>query len=234
MTSERVLLNMDLGELSGEAEELYELADIANVACGGHAGDEASMRRAVGLCRDHRTMLGAHPSYPDREGFGRRASRMSASALRQSVAEQCALLAAVARALGQSVAFVKPHGALYHAAGVDIATAGALLQGALESLGPSITMVGPPDGALAETAARHEVGYAREGFADRAMRADGSLVPRGGEGALLVDPAAAAERARELASSGSIETICVHGDTPGAEKIALAVRRVLDAIRATA
>jgi UPF0271 protein len=233
MAGRRVLLNMDLGELPGEPEELYELADIANIACGAHAGDETSMRRAVGLCRNHRATLGAHPSYPDREGFGRRAYRISAPALRQSVAEQCALLAAIARTLGEAIAFVKPHGALYHAAGVDVATAEALVHGALESLGPSITMIGPQRGALAETAARLNVRYAREGFADRAMRPDGSLVARGEEGALLVDPAAAAERARELASSGSIETVCVHGDTPGAEKIAQAVRRVLDAITAT-
>ncbi len=232
MTGERVLLNMDLGELPSEPEALYEITDIANVACGGHAGDESSMRRAVGLCRDHGTALGAHPSYPDREGFGRRASRMSASALQQSVAEQCAVLAAIARTLGEAVAFVKPHGALYHAAGGDPAAAGALVEGALESLGPNITMVGPARGALVETAARRKVRYAREGFADRAVRPDGSLVPRGTEGALLVDPVAAAERARELAVSGSIETICVHGDTPGAEKIARAVRRVLDAIGA--
>jgi len=233
MTGGRVLLNMDLGELPNEPEVLYELADIANVACGGHAGDEVSMRRAVGLCRDHRTTLGAHPSYPDREGFGRTASRMSAAALRQSVAEQCSLLAAIARTLGEAISSVKPHGALYHVAGSDVPTAEALVQGALESLGPNITMVGPPHGALAETAARRKVRYAREGFADRAIRPDGSLVPRGREGALLVDPAAAAERARELASSGRFETICVHGDTPGAEKIARAVRRMLDAIRAT-
>jgi UPF0271 protein len=224
---------MDLGELPNEPEVLYELADIANVACGGHAGDDASMRRAVGLCRDHRTTLGAHPSYPDRDGFGRRAMQMSAAALRLSVAEQCASLAAIARTLGEAIAYVKAHGALYHAAALDVATAEALVQGALESLGSNITMVGPPRGALAETAARRKVRYAREGFADRAIRPDGSLVPRGQEGALLVDPAASAERARELASSGSIETICIHGDTPGAEKIALGVRGVLDAIKAT-
>src|SRR5260370_11769268 len=126
MAGLRVLLNMDLGELPGESEDLYELADIANIACGAHAGDETSMRRAVGFCRNHRATLGAHPSYPDREGFGRRACRISAPALRQSVAQQCALLAAIARTLGESIAFVKPHGALYHAAAVDVATPEAL------------------------------------------------------------------------------------------------------------
>jgi UPF0271 protein len=191
------------------------------------------MRRAVGLCRDYDTTLGAHPSYPDREGFGRRASRISPPALRQSVAEQCASLSGIARTFGEPIAFVKAHGALYHAAGVDAETAEALVLGALESLGPNITMVGPRGGALGEAAAQHEVRYAREGFADRAMLPDGFLVPRGSAGALIVDPAAAAEHARELASSGSIETICVHGDTPGAETIARAVRRVLDAIGAS-
>jgi len=224
----RVLLNMDLGELPDEPEALYACAHIANVACGGHAGDERSMRRAVDLCRAHATRLGAHPSYPDRQGFGRRHVAMTPEALRASIAEQCSRLAAVARVLGEAIAFMKPHGALYHAAGADAAIAEALVEAARGSLGRDITVIGPARSALAVAAARARLAYAPEGFADRATRPDGSLVPRDHPDALLLDAATAAARARELGSSGDVATVCVHGDTPGALAIARAVRAALD------
>jgi UPF0271 protein len=226
----KVLLNIDLGELPDEPEALYGCAHLANIACGGHAGDAESMRRAVQLCQAHGTRVGAHPSYPDRDGFGRRAMTMVPQALHASVAEQCGRLAAIARALGQTVAFVKPHGALYHAASDGTALAEALVGGAVEALGGDVTVVGPPFGELAATAGRARLGYAREGFADRQNLPNGTLVPRGEPGALLIDPALCADRARSLASRGGVETICVHGDTPGAVSIALAVRAALDAI----
>ena len=144
-----MLLNIDLGELQGEEDELYEHAHLANVACGGHAGDESSMLRAVELCLRHGTHVGAHPSYPDREGFGRRRVAMEAAALRASVTEQCARLAGVARALGAATVFVKAHGALYHAAREDAGVAAALVDGALDALGPGITFLGPATGELA-------------------------------------------------------------------------------------
>jgi UPF0271 protein len=225
----RVFLNVDLGELPEEAEALYGLAHVANVACGGHAGDDASMGRAIELCARHQALLGAHPSYPDREGFGRRAVTMTADALRASVMDQCARLAAVARAKGRPVAFMKPHGALYHAAREDQATAEALVQGALQTLGAGVTLIGPPAGALLEAAARAGLRFAREGFADRATHEDGTLVARGEPGALVVDPVAAAARATALAAAGHVETLCVHGDTPDAVAVARAVRRALDA-----
>src|SRR5215472_11059427 len=124
-----VLLNIDLGELPEESELFYEYANLANIACGGHAGDDASMRRAVQRCRAHGTLIGAHPSYPDREGFGRRSVAMSLDGLRESVAEQCARLAVIARDLGGAVLYVKPHGALYHDAGRDPALADAVVIG---------------------------------------------------------------------------------------------------------
>jgi 5-oxoprolinase (ATP-hydrolysing) subunit A len=252
----RVWLNIDLGETPDEPEALYACAHVANVACGGHAGDESSMRRAALLCALHGAALGAHPSYPDREGFGRRPMRIAPAELRRSVREQCARLATIAGAgagagrgsgraprdeigrtpagidagAGASIAFVKPHGALYHAAHDDAATAEALVLGAIEGLGAGLTIVGPPRGALAEAAARAGVAFAREGFADRATRADGTLVPRGEPGALVLDPAAAADRARALAASGEVDTICVHGDTPGAVDLARAVRAALDSL----
>jgi UPF0271 protein len=229
-----VLLNIDLGELPDEDEELYRQAHLASVACGGHAGDEASMRRAVGLCVRHGTQLGAHPSYPDREGFGRRPMTMAAAALRSSVSAQCARLAQIARALGAAPRFVKAHGALYHAARDDAAVAAALLEGALDALGRDVTFVGPPEGALAEAVAAAGLARSREGFADRGVRADGTLVPRGEPGAMILEPSVAAARAVAIAASGAADTVCVHGDSPGAVAIARAVRTALDGWRASA
>jgi UPF0271 protein len=226
----RVWLNVDLGELRDEPEALYACAHVANVACGGHAGDETSMVRAVELCSIHGAALGAHPSYADREGFGRRRVAVAQGDLRRSLGEQCARLAAVARAAGASIDFVKPHGALYHVAHEDEGTAEALVFGAREALGASVTVVGPPGGALAKASARAAMAFAREGFADRATREDGTLVPRGEPGALVLDPAAAAARTRALVATGEVDTICVHGDTPGAVSVARAVRAVLDAL----
>jgi UPF0271 protein len=227
-----LLLNVDLGELPGEPEALYACAHLANVACGGHAGDDASMRRAVALCLAHGTRLGAHPSYPDREGFGRRALDVDPVALGESVAAQCARLAAIARAASAAVAFVKPHGALYHAAHQQAPVAEALVRGVVQALGTQLTVVGPAGGRLEAASRAAGLAYAREGFADRATRADGSLVPRSEAGALVLDPSMAADRARALAATGAVDTICVHGDTPGAVAIATAVRGVLDALGA--
>ena len=225
----RVWLNMDLGELPDEPEELYACAHVANVACGGHAGDVSSMKRAVALCGLHGAALGAHPSYPDRVGFGRTRLVIPPDDLRRILREQCAALAAIARTAGTAVAFVKPHGALYHAARDEDATAEAIALGAREVLG-DVTIIGPPRGALARAAARAALAFAREGFADRATRADGSLVPRGEPGALVLDPGAAAARAAALAAAGDVDTICVHGDTPGAVAVARAVRATLDSL----
>jgi UPF0271 protein len=226
--SAKVLLNVDLGELPNEPESLYACAHIANIACGGHAGDETSMRRALELCRAQGTRAGAHPSYPDREGFGRRAMTIPPEVLRASVAGQCELLLAIARGLGEPIQFVKPHGALYHAAHGHAEVADAVVGGAVDALGRGLTVIGPALGELSAAAMRAGLGYAREGFADRATRPDGTLVPRGVPGALLADPAACAERARTMASRGEVDTICVHGDTPGAVSIARAVRAALE------
>jgi UPF0271 protein len=221
-------LNVDLGELDGEPEELYALAHVANVACGGHAGDRASIVQALQRCKLHGTRIGAHPSYPDREGFGRTAMVMAPADLHAAVREQCARLATEARALGLTITSVKAHGALYHAASADPAIARAVVGGTIEALGRGITVLGPGAGHMSEVAREAGLAYAREGFADRGTRPDGTLVPRGQPGALLLDPLAAAERAREILASGRFETVCVHGDTPGAVAIARAVRQVLD------
>jgi len=218
-----VLLNIDAGELPDEPEELYGLAHVVNVACGGHAGDAASMQRVVALCAKSHTAVGAHPSYPDREAFGRRAMSMSPDALLASVAEQCDAL----RRVTKDVAYVKLHGALYHAANADAAVARAALGGARRALG-RVTVIGPASGAIADVARELGLPYAREGFADRGVREDGSLVPRGEPGAMIDDPERAAARAREIVASGAVDTICVHGDGPSALAIARAVRSALE------
>jgi 5-oxoprolinase (ATP-hydrolysing) subunit A len=221
-------LNIDLGELPDEPRELYGLATVVNIACGGHAGDKASMARALSFAMARGARPAAHPSYPDRAGFGRVTVAMPAEDLSLSIEQQCAALQASARRLGYPVAIVKPHGALYHDAAADPAIAAALVDGALRGLGANdVVVVGPPRGALLAEAHRRGLGYAREGFADRAYRADQTLVPRSEPGALITELGACTRQAIALASTGTIETLCVHSDTPGAVAIAGAVREAL-------
>jgi UPF0271 protein len=224
-----VFLNVDLGELPGEPEALYALAHVANIACGGHAGDDASIAQALQHCRAHGTRVGAHPSYPDRDGFGRAAMDLPPDLLRATVREQCARLAEPARRLSLPITALKPHGALYHAANADLAVARAVIEGAIDALGKDFAVLGPPIGSLSTVARQAGLAFAREGFADRGTRPDGTLIARGQPGALIEDPEAAATRARELLASAGFETVCVHGDTPRAVAIAEAVRRVVDA-----
>ncbi|AGC43025.1 LamB/YcsF family/allophanate hydrolase family protein [Myxococcus stipitatus DSM 14675] len=224
------LLNIDLGELPDEDERLYAFAQVANIACGAHAGDDASMRRALELCARHGTRACAHPSYEDREGFGRRAFDVAPDVLRGQVASQCARLARLAREQRVPVVFVKPHGALYHAANASPALARALVAGVVEALGSGITLIAPPTGALRDAAIDAGLPHAREAFADRGTRPDGSLIPRGQPGAVLTDAAQVRRNAVRLATHGDIDTLCVHGDTPGAVELAREVRSTLDAL----
>ncbi len=225
----QLFLNIDAGELSNEPEELYAVAHVVNVACGGHAGDDASMRRVIAFCNQFGTRVSAHPSYPDRAGFGRTPMAMSEDALASSIAEQCHALVSCARAEGDAnIAFAKLHGALYHAANDDAAVARAALRGAIEALGWEIAVIGPPRGEIANAARDLGLRFAREAFADRGVREDGSLIPRGEPGAMIDDPARAIERVRAI--HDDVDTICVHGDGETALVIARAVRAEIDAI----
>lgn len=218
-------MNLDAGEYPDEPEALWALFDVLNIACGGHAGDAASMERVVRWCTGSDCAIGAHPSYPDRPGFGRRSLAIEPAALAATVAEQCGALAAIARRHDRSVAYVKPHGALYHDANASPALACAVVGAAVEALGADVVVIGPPAGALRDAAVARGLRYASEGFADRRMRENGSLVPRTEPGALLTEPTEAAAQARALAAR--VDTICVHADTPGALAIAGAVHRAL-------
>ncbi len=223
-------LNCDTGEMpeaiaDGSQEALMSKVTSVNVACGGHAGDAASMARVVEFCAARGTpAVGAHPSYPDRDGFGRRTIAIDPAALEAAIRSQCAALAEVCAAKSVRVVAVKPHGALYHDANRDRALAEAVVRGAHAALG-TVTVIGPPRGALHDAAAAAGLPYAREGFADRSTRPDGSLVPRSEPNALITDPAAAAARAITVARE--VDTVCVHGDTPGSLAIAQAVREAL-------
>jgi UPF0271 protein len=236
----RARLILDAGERPAEIEGLWSLFDVLMCACGGHAGNAESMDRVAAFCARSTVQLGAHPSYPDPEGFGRRsplatvdASAVSARVtevvplVEDAVASQCQALIDIARRRRVSVVAVKPHGALYHDADAHPAIAQALLRGATRVLGRGVTVVGPPSGHLRDQGIRERLVYAREGFADRRQRADGSLVPRSEPDALIVEPAAAAAQAAQLASN--VEMICIHSDTPGALEIARAVREVVRA-----
>lgn len=222
----RPLLNVDGGELADEPIELYALADIVHLACGGHAGDDASMDAVTRACLSVGTQIGAHPSYEDRAGFGRRALDVAPEALAASVAAQCTRLQVIAARAGAAVVSVKPHGALYHAAHAHDAIAHACVRGIEHALGKMV-VVGPAGGALYREALAAGMPFMREAFADRGVRADGTLIARGEPGALVEDPAVAAARARELVARGDADTICIHGDTPGAIEIARAVREAL-------
>jgi UPF0271 protein len=225
-------LNIDAGETALETEELWSLAQGLSIACGGHAGDDESMDRVLRSCAATGARPGAHPSYEDRENFGREAQSISPGELRDAVARQCARLGGRAEKQGVRVLYVKPHGALYHAADGDPALAEAVVRAARAALGPAVRVVGPAGGALATAAAGAGLVFLREGFADRGLQPLGDgryrLVPRGEPGALLDDPALAAAQARRLAGEGACDTICVHGDGARALDVARAVREALD------
>jgi 5-oxoprolinase (ATP-hydrolysing) subunit A len=236
-------LNCDIGEASPHLPdppdaELFPLITRANIACGGHAGDDASMTAAIRAALAHRVAIGAHPAYPDREGFGRRALDLPPETVRVAVAGQVGRLVAIAADLGASVGHVKPHGALYGTAAADRRIADAVVAGALDAAGP-VAVLGPPGSALEAAATTAGAGFVREGFPERGYRADGSLQPRGLPGALVDDPEDAARRALAMATGGAIaavdgspvrvpaETLCVHSDHPSAVRNAIAIRTLL-------
>jgi UPF0271 protein len=221
----QVTIDLDAGELDDEPEALLGAVDRVHVACGGHAGDAASMRRTVRVAQAHGVEVGAHPSYPDRAGFGRVSLALPPAEVAAAVGRQCAALAEVARGLGVAVVSAKPHGALYHDAARDPRLADAVLGAIVDALGPVAVVTMP--GALADAARARGLVVEREGFADRALLPDGSLVPRGQPGAMIDDPERAAQQARRLATSGAVDTLCVHGDGVDPLAIVRAVRRAL-------
>ncbi|KQT73932.1 5-oxoprolinase subunit PxpA [Microbacterium sp. Leaf436] len=240
----RVDLNADLGETvdgmpTADDEAMFAVVSSANVACGGHAGDAASMRASVERAARFGVAVGAHPSYDDRANFGRVRRDPAPDDLRASIAAQLDALAAA----GADLRYVKPHGALYHAVIDDASQAAAVVAAVADlsaRLGRALPVLGLA-GAIAEAAAAAGLPFVREAFLDRGYAAHGQLVPRGEPGALVDDPALVAERALRLVREGEVvavdgtriaveaASLCLHGDTPSAVAMARAVRGALDA-----
>lgn len=223
---EKIHINCDLGEGGKYDQELMPLISACNIACGGHAGTLETMQQSVDLAREHEVEIGAHPSYPDKENFGRTSVSMSPVELKRSLVAQILSLKQIAEAEGSGLKHVKPHGALYHDVQRDPALAALLIE-AVEEFDDSLALYVPENTLIADLAAeRLEIVY--ESFADRRYQADGNLVPRSEPGALLTDPAETLQQVISIffqkASTGKdaekiCRTFCVHSDTPNAVDI---------------
>ncbi len=240
----QVDLNCDLGESFGRYrigadEALMPFITSANIACGYHAGDPLVMDRTVRLAAKHGVGVGAHPSFPDLMGFGRRTMQLAPEEIENDVLYQVGALAAFARAAGVGLVHVKPHGALYNMAAQDRELARAIVRG-IARFSDDLIVVCLAGSAMIEAAAEAGLRAAGEGFADRAYNSDGTLQSRKEPGAVIHDPQAAAERAVSMVRDGvvvahtgeemalQVDTICVHGDTPTAVQIAQTIRDALE------
>ncbi|HET6813655.1 MAG TPA: 5-oxoprolinase subunit PxpA [Actinomycetota bacterium] len=237
-------LNSDLGEgyghwALGDDAALLEVVTSANVACGFHAGDPATIDRTVRTATGHGVAIGAQVSYPDLVGFGRREIDEAPDDLTADVLYQIGALEAFARAAGSRVRYVKPHGALYNRIARDPVQAAAVVE-AIRRYDPALPLLTLPGSAAMRAAEEAGIPAVAEGFADRAYTAEGRLVSRREPGAVLHDPGQVATRAVVMATEGRVETVdggqvavqvrslCVHGDTPGAVELAKDVRAALD------
>lgn len=233
-------LNADVGESFGawslgDDEGLIPLLTSANVACGAHAGDPLTIERTVRLAARSGVAVGAHPGYPDLAGFGRRDLDMTAAELEASIIHQVGGVLAFARDAGVELRHVKPHGALYNRAAREAAVANSIAS-AVRRVSRSLILVGLAGSALLDAGRAAGLDVAAEAFADRVYEADGSLRSRRAAGALLHAPADAARQAVAIARDGRVrshdgteiavraDTLCIHGDTPGAVEIATAIR----------
>lgn len=229
-------LNADVGEgygrwtLGDDASILTSITS-ANVACGFHAGDPTIIRRTCETAVANRVKVGAHVSYPDMPGFGRRFLDIDPTELADAIVYQLGALDGLARTAGARVAYVKPHGALYHAVLQHEAQALALVE-AIRAYDRDLPLMGLPKSAVERCADLHGLRFVVEGFADRAYDADGHLVPRSQPGSVLTDPAEVAKQAVDLVAWRA-ESLCIHGDTPNAPASAAAARAALEEIGVT-
>ncbi|MFD7444895.1 LamB/YcsF family protein [Streptomyces sp. NPDC059909] len=245
MTWASIDLNADLGEGFGrwrltDDEQLLSVVTSANVACGFHAGDAATMRRVCDMAAERKVRIGAQVSYRDLAGFGRRSMDVPSDELAAEVAYQIGALEVFARAAGSRVSYVKPHGALYNRVVHDEEQAEAVVEGVMLT-GERLPVLGLPGSRLHTMAEKAGLPVVTEAFADRAYTADGTLVPRGQEGAVVTDPGAVVERSVSMARFGVVtsrcgqavgvraRSLCLHGDTPGAVGLAGRVRARLEA-----
>jgi UPF0271 protein len=239
----RIDLNADVGEhASGAATEdatLLRFVTSASIACGFHAGGPSVMRRTVDLAAALGVAVGAHPGFPDIEGFGRRELTVSAQDVEDFVVYQVGALAAIAAAQGVRLQHVKPHGALFNMAARDATLADAVARAA-KVVDSALILFGLPGSELVIAGERAGLRVAREGFADRAYQSDGTLVPRSRPGSVIDDPEIVVSRAVRLVRDQRVQsidgpdihvpvdTLCVHSDTPGAADLAARIRRALE------
>ena len=233
-------LNADMGEYADEAQRAVEAAltpliSSCSIACGGHAGDEKTMRETARRAKAYGVSVGAHPSYPDRKGFGRRSRTIAADELAESLRAQIAALKSVLDTESIALAHVKPHGALYNDAAKDIVLARIVAHAARGAI-----LVGPPQSMLKAAAQELGAPFAAEGFIDRLYLKSGALTPRSTPGAVIEDienrkrQALAIARGEPVTATGgeltlSVKTLCIHSDSPGAVETARAVRAGLEA-----
>lgn len=232
--------NCDLGEGCANDAAIVPWISSASIACGAHAGDDATMRATLRLCRDHGVAVGAHPGYEDRAHFGRRDIALPAEALRTLVETQLQRIASLAAAEGMRLAHVKPHGALYNLAARDRAVADVIAT-TVQAFDASLVLYGLAGSASTAAAESAGLRTAHEAFAERAYDAGGRLAPRGTPGAVLEGVPAALRQVRSLLRDGTVaardgtrvplraDTLCLHGDRPDAAAFARALRTALEA-----
>lgn len=236
-------INCDMGESFGvyrlgSDEEMMAHITSANIACGYHGGDPIVMERTISLAKSHGVSVGAHPGFPDLVGFGRRNMELSPREVRNDLIYQVGALSAFAQIEGLSLQHVKPHGQLYNLTSKDEHMTRAICE-AILALEKNLILVALSGSKMAEIASKSGLKIAREAFADRAYHKDGSLVSRKRQGSVIHDPERVAERVIRMVQEGKIQsiegdlidlevdTICVHGDTPGAVQLAQTIRRKL-------
>ena len=218
-------LNADLGEGFANDPALLALVTSASISCGAHAGDVETIRATLREANARGVQIGAHPSYPDREGFGRNELSMTAAAVQRLILSQFAHLDALAKQVGVTLRFVKPHGALYNQAQRQEEIAEGVIA-SLQQLG--LAVLGQPGSVLEARARAGGVRFIAEGFPDRRYRPDGRLVARGEADAILIDPADVEAQVVRLVEEGVIQTLCIHGDDPRAVANAKTVRAALE------
>lgn len=245
MTGQRIDLNADVGESlgpwpMGDDAALIPVVTSVNVACGMHAGDPLGIERTIRLAHSSGVAIGAHPGYPDLVGFGRRDMALATDELEATIVYQVGAVAALALSLGAELRHVKPHGALYNRAARDARTAETIAR-AVRRVSPGLVLVGLAGSALLDAGVAAGLMVAAEAFADRTYESDGTLRSRRLPGALIDEPDIAARRAVRIVRDGTVDaadgttirlvpdTLCIHGDTPGAAAIAAAVRSALEA-----
>lgn len=235
-------LNADMGEYASDTQRdveaaLMPLVSSCSIACGGHAGDDKTMSATARLAKKFGVSIGAHPSYPDRDGFGRRSLSYDPRKLKQSLAQQIDQLNSILDAEEIPLRHVKPHGALYNDAAKDEALADVFVR-AVSATEKDIVIVGPPGSMLEAAAKKAKLAFAAEGFVDRLYQVTGALTPRGETGAIIEDISERARQALAIArgdalqlSDGTLrleaQTLCIHSDSPGAVETAMAARAAL-------